>query len=115
VYSPETISAGGALQGQPTLKASECEAKRVVGKRINSSPVGATQKENIFATNLKKKARTSSAAKSKRSSQSPVQFFAQSPLANADINLERTPDYGRELKLFSGLTQRRRRGSSGEN
>jgi len=74
------------------------------------SPVRAAQKEDIFATNLKKKSRTPSAAKSKRftsrKSQTLVEFFAQSPLSNADIDLERTPDYGRELKLFSGRRRR---------
>lgn len=28
-----------------------------------------------------------------------VQFFAESPLADADLDLERTPDYGREIEL----------------
>jgi len=48
--------------------------------------------------------------------QTLVDFFAQSPLAKADIDLERTPDYGRELKLklFSGPNQRRRREALGK-
>jgi hypothetical protein len=33
--------------------------------------------------------------------QSLVEFFAQSPLANANLDLERTPDYGRTIDLFS--------------
>jgi prevent-host-death family protein len=33
--------------------------------------------------------------------QSLVEFFAQSPLAKADVDLERTPDYGREIDLSS--------------
>jgi prevent-host-death family protein len=49
----------------------------------------------------------------RKSPQTLVDFFAQSPLVNTDIDLERTPDYGRELKLFSGPNQRRRRGSAG--
>jgi prevent-host-death family protein len=122
------------------------------------SPVGATQRENIFVTNVKKKAYPSSPssnwqfseAKScfdhlfklartsgpqtvtrkgkkvviiaaeeyvrltnRKPSQTLVDFFAKSPLAKADLDLERTPDYGRELKLFSGSNQRRRRGSAG--
>jgi prevent-host-death family protein len=123
------------------------------------SPVRAAQRENIFATNLKKKSRFSSTPKSnwqfseakahfdnlfdlaraegpqtvtrkgkkiiiiaaeeyvRRTNRKPsptlVDFFAQSPLVNADIDLERTPDYGKELKLFSGPNQRRRRRSTG--
>jgi antitoxin Phd len=34
-----------------------------------------------------------------RQPQSLVQFFAESPLAKAVINLERKPDYGREIEL----------------
>jgi hypothetical protein len=34
-----------------------------------------------------------------RQPQSLVQFFAESPLAKANINLERKPDYGRKVKL----------------
>jgi prevent-host-death family protein len=34
-------------------------------------------------------------------SQTLIEFFAQSPLAKANLDLERTPDYGREVKLFS--------------
>jgi prevent-host-death family protein len=37
----------------------------------------------------------------RKPSQTLVEFFAQSPLARADLDLERTPDYGREVKLFS--------------
>jgi prevent-host-death family protein len=123
------------------------------------SPVGAIQRENIFVTNVKKKARPPSSpnsnwrfseAKSRfdhlfklahtegpqrvtrkgkevviiaaeeyvrltngKPSQALVDFFARSPLVNADIDLERTPDYGRELKLFFGPNQRRRRGRAG--
>jgi prevent-host-death family protein len=119
------------------------------------SPVGATQRENIFVTNVKKKARPPSSpnsdwrfseAKSRfahlfklartqgpqtitrkgknvviiaaeeyvrltdtKPSQTLVDFFAQSPLVKTDIDLERTPDYGRELELFSGPNQRRTR------
>ena len=28
-----------------------------------------------------------------------VRFFAESPLARAEVNLERSPDYGREVEL----------------
>lgn len=28
-----------------------------------------------------------------------LKFFAQSPLANADLDLERKPDYGRKIEL----------------
>ncbi len=31
--------------------------------------------------------------------QSLVQFFAQSPLAGVNLDLERIPDYGREIEL----------------
>jgi len=34
-----------------------------------------------------------------RQPKSLVQFFAESPLANSGIDLERTPDYGREIEL----------------
>ena|SRR5437588_10057110 len=34
-----------------------------------------------------------------RQPKSLVQFFAESPLANSGINLERTPDYGRAVEL----------------
>jgi antitoxin Phd len=49
----------------------------------------------------------------RKPSQTLVDFFAQSPLAKADVDLQRTPDYGRELKLFSSPSQRGRRGSAG--
>jgi prevent-host-death family protein len=48
----------------------------------------------------------------RKPSRTLVDFFAQSPLAKADLDLERTPDYGRELRLFPGPNQRRRRGST---
>ncbi len=34
-----------------------------------------------------------------RQPRSLVDFFAESPLAEARLNLERTPDFGRELEL----------------
>src|SRR2546423_4860283 len=34
-----------------------------------------------------------------RQPKSLVQFFAESPLANSGIDLERTPDFGRAVKL----------------
>jgi antitoxin Phd len=34
-----------------------------------------------------------------RQPESLVEFFAQSPLAGADLDLERKPDYGRKVKL----------------
>jgi antitoxin Phd len=34
-----------------------------------------------------------------RQPESLVEFFAKSPLAGADLNLERTPDYGRPIDL----------------
>ena len=34
-----------------------------------------------------------------RQPKSLVQFFAESPLANSGIDLERTPDYGRVVEL----------------
>src|ERR1017187_1582348 len=34
-----------------------------------------------------------------RQPQSLVEFFAQSPLAGVDLDLERKPDYGRKVKL----------------
>lgn len=34
-----------------------------------------------------------------RQPQSLVEFFARSPLAGIDLNLERKPDYGRKVKL----------------
>ena len=37
----------------------------------------------------------------RRPSQTLVEFFAQSPLTKANLDLERTPDYGRDVKLFS--------------
>ncbi|SRR6266404_1143901 len=35
----------------------------------------------------------------RRQPKSLVEFFRQSPLAGADLNLEREPDYGRDIKL----------------
>jgi len=35
----------------------------------------------------------------KKTSQPLSQFFAQSPLAKANLDLERIPDYGRKLKF----------------
>jgi antitoxin Phd len=43
-----------------------------------------------------------------------VEFFAESPLVEANLDLERTRDYGRELKLFSGPNHRRRHERLGE-
>ena len=34
-----------------------------------------------------------------RQPESLVEFFAQSPLAGVDLDLERKPDYGRKVKL----------------
>jgi antitoxin Phd len=34
-----------------------------------------------------------------RQPQSLVEFFAKSPLASANLDLERSPDYGREIDL----------------
>jgi hypothetical protein len=44
-----------------------------------------------------------------RTPQSLVEFLAQSPLAKANLDLERTPDYGREVKLFSQAKLQRRK------
>jgi hypothetical protein len=35
----------------------------------------------------------------KKPSQPLSQFFAQSPLAKANLDLERIPDYGRKIKI----------------
>jgi len=45
----------------------------------------------------------------KKRPQSLVEFLAQSPLAKANLDLERIPDYGREVKLFSPAKLQRRK------
>lgn len=45
----------------------------------------------------------------KKQPQTLVEFFAQSPLAKTNLDLERTPDYGREVKLFSPVKSQPRR------
>jgi len=47
--------------------------------------------------------------RSRKHSQPLSQFFAQSPLAKANLDLERIPDYGREVKLFSSAKAQRRK------
>jgi hypothetical protein len=45
----------------------------------------------------------------KKRQQSLVEFLAQSPSAKANLDLERSPDYGREVKLFSPAKLERRK------
>ena len=58
-------------------------------------------KEQSQSGGKKRKAKANSARKKVRAHKpkSLVQFFAESPLVGSGINLEREPDYGREVDL----------------
>jgi hypothetical protein len=47
----------------------------------------------------RKSAKSRKEQTSLKKSQSLTDFFAQSPLAKAKVNLERLPDYGRKIKI----------------